>query len=999
MSLVNTKESQQSPADEYLLACIRLITAFRADPFNLPSNTLKLPIGYFKILNRRVPGTLSSGDLMERPYFQYIRRTAVDWVRRELDDYKREINTEMGKEETGTTIRKDASWFKLRQVPHEIFRKVLEKLGGAIGTAHKIAHDCYHDQTWAGSTDKISQCIVEVTGSLSAIEVMDQKPLRFAFCGRVKAGKSTALNVILGSSMLPTSANGCTGWPTVIRHETQQPTPRLVVDSDFFSEHLERLRCLDLPKLIGEHQQTSPKSALKSRPGQNTQADTDSISAEQLVASYYALHPELRTRLDQFLQSDFKIKDISTAPSEIEATNKDISDLLRVLYKLLPRAWRPKKEVVFPLLHLPFSDIGATLSHIEFVDLPGLGDAGIAQADVENMYQKAMAQCEAVVFVAKAYPDQVADSSTESGIKLIRQATQDSRPLVVIGTHSDASEYSGWEEQHALELTKIIFPGADPEKMRQRSLYCAPALYQESKSLDQRAMTLSDQEVEKLRWDDLYASHKKLMTYHYTGTGSRFWQKENVKGRREVFRRGLDESNAASIPNHLRKYLELEVKDLRYAVMMNGLRDSLEKLWKEQQEILDASSTNGEALDTARKDCERFKEAANAICAFWAKEEIAFRAESDLVLERKLEEAKAKGDTALLEVVQRVAKKFDGDKEELSFNSQQNALDFLAQVANELKERLDDIQAALVDDIRMEARKAWEGRISTLENYIKTSKSMQIEAGSVSASLKEEITVKLVELSSEKMMEVLSNLVENKVNTGNTGHGSSKFQKWLSKLQPWRSRDIAQDRVIKKHRKTPSTANKKTKSDQKEAKREQERFLEELTDIRISGLVEKLPPSAKKLDDRDAREMISESVNLLGFLIRAPVLATAASCPITVAVWPFLAKSGVSLPIPLKIQDAIATYRMYTMDAWYSALDEECRTSIGGAIDMSSRVGTKAVLDIIAKRQDALDDIARQCAKPLAEDMEESLVFMQANFLGALSAVEELLRVLVPSEP
>jgi hypothetical protein len=134
-----------------------------------------------------------------------------------------------------------------------------------------------------------------------------------------------------------------------------------------------------------------------------------------------------------------------------------------------------------------------------------------SKADVKRMYEKALATCDAVVFVVKSYPEQIADVSLTATINLVRDAAGKACPLAVIGTHSDAQDYSGWTYSNSVELTKVIFPGADPYKLAARTLYCSPAIYQESQSMLELTKALSDEEIAKLDWDELYPSHQLVI--------------------------------------------------------------------------------------------------------------------------------------------------------------------------------------------------------------------------------------------------------------------------------------------------------------------------------------------------------------------------------------------------------------------------------------------------------------------------------------------------------
>ncbi|CAG8709723.1 12423_t:CDS:2 [Acaulospora colombiana] len=84
----------------------------------------------------------------------------------------------------------------------------------------------------------------------------------------------------------------------------------------------------------------------------------------------------------------------------------------------------------------------------------------------------------------------------------------------------------------------------------------------------------------------------------------------------------------------------------------------------------------------------------------------------------------------------------------------------------------------------------------------------------------------------------------------------------------------------------------------------------------------------------------------------------------------------------------------YTIATWHSVMEERCRKSLELAVDVSSRCGYRTVRTAIEQQRSLVEEVAKQCDQPLGDNMEEQLIFTQANFVGAFAAVDELIRLI-----
>jgi hypothetical protein len=303
-----TSKLESSRVKAYENARDDLVMAFRTNPFHITSPASKTSSKSFKILNHHLSGAFSSSEMIRHPCFKDIANVAVAWVNERIDVYQKIIDEE---------TRREDPQVKPRRASHEVFRELLESLMGAVQSAQATALDTSHDKAWAGSIEKLSGCLSEVVESITEIRIMDQRSPRFALCGRVKAGKSTTVNVLVGNSLLPTSGelvfivtvrlelmygpldDGCTAWPTVIRNK-EISLPELRVNSDYFTPFLTKLREWNVPNLRDDANLTQIQEDMKEK--------------------YQTLHEDLVARMDQFMDPHFRVRELSRTSDEVKET-------------------------------------------------------------------------------------------------------------------------------------------------------------------------------------------------------------------------------------------------------------------------------------------------------------------------------------------------------------------------------------------------------------------------------------------------------------------------------------------------------------------------------------------------------------------------------------------------------------------------------------------------------------------------------------------------------
>ncbi len=104
-------------------------------------------------------------------------------------------------------------------------RALLEAMRDAEGVLHSREENGKERLLDKQGVDEIIEVLDGESDKLSRLEIT------LAVAGTAKAGKSTAVNAIIGTEVLPNRARPMTTLPTVIRHEPNRREPRLTVNN------------------------------------------------------------------------------------------------------------------------------------------------------------------------------------------------------------------------------------------------------------------------------------------------------------------------------------------------------------------------------------------------------------------------------------------------------------------------------------------------------------------------------------------------------------------------------------------------------------------------------------------------------------------------------------------------------------------------------------------------------------------------------------------------
>ncbi|KAG8833777.1 hypothetical protein FRC17_010088 [Serendipita sp. 399] len=954
--------------DEYQRALARLLGNFISSPFRVERDKFPSTLR-IRVLNNRHINAFTSSASVTHPTFREVEETARGWVR----------NYRSSKEKFY-----EKSSLDTRRAIHETAKEVLEKIQASMQDIKLIGADGEHQ--WSTRTSTLVASISEVTTTIGEIQALLNSRPRIAVCGLMNTGKSTAINVLTGKPLLPVKDTGSTTWPTIVEHDENYATPELTIDPLHFKPCLDAIKDWNIPRLL--------------------QPDGVTISTEQqeMLARYLDLPKDLQARVLDFSKPNFDLPEISATTNSIFHTNYMISDLLRVCKLLSPPGEQPKpSNTKFPRLKLKFSELGNGLTDMEFIDLPGYDDEGVTDGDIEDMYRIAMEECHGVLLVQKAIRSALGSRSEKNICSLIRKYLPKA-PKAILGTYRETHDSDTWKAEDPETMAKTLYPrqrGNLQKSNIERIVCCSPPLYMGA-LFAQGLLQEAKEKGQEVSWDEVYREGGKMcIDWHFGKTGKEEWPRYPHSKRLDILSKAETTSNMVNVPDHLKRFLMMEARDLECLNAMITVRDALRDLWKNQQDVLDKSKDDGDSLEAAKKACQNFEKIFGSSGGKWNGDQEPFNRKISETMNNGLRKAKQKAEIAFEDILEEILDEYDVDHETITFATSKDASKFVDNLSLELKKQLDSIQIDLVSTVRKDAEAAWQTRIKGLASFIRANDEA-VETTSLEESLKAAISVKLEELSNQRIDAAVMNRVLAKQGTFQKQNPMRKLL--LEYRSPWRPRQLAEAAAVKEFTKPARKQEDRAKAEKKAAKKNIA-ILEELSEIRLKGVqvagttdtktVEQIPTAAK-LSQQEAEDLYVKSVNYLGFLLRAPVMATIVECRSTNSNWSFLkSKSDADIgPVQLEIGKVREIFTNYLKNVWGAILEQEAWQSLHGAIDLSGRLGMNLVLDFVTKEKERLENLEKDCKEPLTDREEEQLIVLQANFVGAYAAADELCQLL-----
>ena len=263
------------------------------------------------------------------------------------------------------TLRDEAQ--ALLQVEHAFLNKMLDQQ--LLSKSDGKKHNQYDKATIDKDSVQTEISVLRGEGfKLSNLEMV------LAVVGTMKAGKSTTINAIVGSEILPNRNAPMTAIPTLIRHTPTQKIPRLL-----FSEKAG----LPLNKLISEL-----KKAILNK--KNAHVLDDLKSDKDLYVTV------------EKIQQGLKIQTEALGEKEIFSFLVYLNDLVRISPKFgLTFPFDQYQDIdQLPVIEIEFShlqDAGNTEGKLILLDTPGPNEAG--QAHLRPMLQEQLKRASAVLAV------------------------------------------------------------------------------------------------------------------------------------------------------------------------------------------------------------------------------------------------------------------------------------------------------------------------------------------------------------------------------------------------------------------------------------------------------------------------------------------------------------------------------------------------------------------------------------------------------------------------
>ena len=262
-------------------------------------------------------------------------------------------------------------------------------------------------------------------GELSKLEKLD---LVLAVVGTMKAGKSTAINAIIGTEVLPTRNRPMTALPTLIRHTPGTTKPVLRFENrQPINDHASRLR--------GE--------VKKSRHDLRDEMDRD---------------PHFHDLVDSIDKGE-DFKGIYEGASEIAEFLKDLNDLVRLSSRFdLEFPFGDYDEVgEMPIIEVEFAHLAemqGRSGRLVLLDTPGPNEAG--QSKLRRLLQEQLSKSSAVLVVLDyTQMSSDADDDVRDKLKKIAEVMAD-RLYVLVNKFDQKDMHSDNEKQVRDLVTKDL---------------------------------------------------------------------------------------------------------------------------------------------------------------------------------------------------------------------------------------------------------------------------------------------------------------------------------------------------------------------------------------------------------------------------------------------------------------------------------------------------------------------------------------------------------------
>lgn len=300
-----------------------------------------------------------------------------------------------------------------------------------------------------------------------------------------------------------------------------------------------------------------------------------------------------------------------------------------------------------------------------------------------------------------------------------------------------------------------------------------------------------------------------------------------------------------------------------------------------------------------------------------------------------------------------------------------------------LKTKLDRLQSVLTKNVAQVAVKAWKTRLQNLNDEFKGENLQADGKIPLVEALEKDISKRLDDISVIPMDETVRSLIVARV-----GDKGQKISQIIDRGLAFWARSKAEKEIFKDEKKDDSYT---------------ENFMRRFLKLKTSDSMSPATPEGTSiggiildneqstaLEDGAETELGAEALNFVGFLMRAPVLATAVGDAATVEIWPFLKSSSKNERVTLTLIDVTSKYKDLVVSTWFDIISKECRNSLMGAIELSSGYGMQTVLKAIDAKLDQLQEKRTLAEKPLPHEALEHTIISYINCVTASAATDAI---------
>ncbi|KLO15519.1 hypothetical protein SCHPADRAFT_938629 [Schizopora paradoxa] len=747
-----------------------------------------------------------------------------------------------------------------------------------------------------------------------------------AFCGTVKAGKSSFLNSLIGRKILPSDELPATAWPCRVRHASGIKEPVLEVNPKIFQKPLKELQRLQyglkLKDYSPEVSEDDPFSGILDddtsflSSTEESYPTTDTRSEKELHSIYNIcsdLQPKSRENLLKFEKKDFVLRDRVEGLRAVHELLAELNDIVRLCLRFqIPFGILESQD--WPLLTIEFLSLqGRDFEGIfEFIDLPGIAEH-FEDFKFEDLIRRVSKDFTLVVPVISFKELSLADWRFLPSI--INNGTGRPPPFVLC-THFDLISRDRLTEQLA-QVKRVFWSGGQDPNCR--ILTCSSKMGLSAQTL--LRMSENGKPAFKDIWDrtsiQYHCAEKILGVGNPESHYNKFTSEEWV----DVIQDQLDDSGLHPAIEHI-------TKDTVAKAQQRLLMSDNKQIWRHvrkvcaelKRQLLEMRRSH-EDYESAYKEFSVARKTYMRILENWDANEARRKGSWTTKLQRSFKVLEKERDLLSPKSVNTVAKSLDpkmlgvdargqSDPNNLVFANKLQAEAFLKDVHEDLTLALSKLRRQFVVLVRDLTNRACDDRMKALK-------------------------IKIEEATQEGVNEKLKTQILEDLSEGDAN------------ITPFSISHIDSAAVHK---------------------------LKE----RYNG------PAAF----HDIRSFIAKDFDSLGFMVKGPVTAIAAfSWAISAGVWPFMYRLKA---FEIKKAEITRTFDAEVVNTFLKSLKQEGEKTLEGVLRVSAEGAKAAVEDVLMKEETRYQIERSKKEQPADKRIVAETLACFINFQAADSAMFKL---------